>query len=180
MLVLRYSQQLGMSDDYPEASESRCAGSNRSAMGGIFTSLVILARKEASVTNLKWQMMAVAVLMLTALPRNGVSADKDPSETKKDPPKKVYKDRETFKCRLINNTGSEVKVVVTGYDHTTYIPQVIKNGDQFDNQFYAGDRVIVAYDDFQETVICTKEVMIDKKLKITLKKGTLTAEPWPD
>jgi hypothetical protein len=120
--------------------------------------------------NWKWLAAAVAALMLAVASHQQVTAGE-----RGDGAHKPYKERVAFKCRIINETGLDAVdvaiVTCNGYERHTI-------RDYLDRQLWPADAVFVAFDDFEETVVCTKHVVIDKKLKIILRKGSLSYEPW--
>src|SRR5687768_9597502 len=61
---------------------------------------------------------------LCTLPQEGTS-------TAQDKDKKVagaYRPAEHFKCRIINDTGTDVRVIVVGFESTTTLPGTLRKG----------------------------------------------------
>lgn len=78
-----------------------------------------------------------------------------------------------FKCKIINASTHDLIIKIVGANaqfnlHLAQNTSFITPQAQFLNE---GERLVIGWDDFDENIVSSGKITIDKKKKITLKDG---------
>jgi hypothetical protein len=84
-----------------------------------------------------------------------------------------------FQCKIINNTGTAVRVKLVAYKHHLDI-DVIKKGEEEipKDDLAEGEWAVVAFDYPSGKILSVSQVTIDESKNIEVTKGGATATPW--
>ena len=86
---------------------------------------------------------------------------------------------ETFKCKIVNDTGADIRVRVASFHGTFQVD--LKKGQSYmlrpSEYFQRGEKAVVAFDDFKETVVSTSKIEVKGRTLITLTTDKVTYGP---
>src|SRR5579871_6422558 len=94
------------------------------------------------------------------MPKGASTAEPAAVERAGEQKAKEFRERKVYRCRIVNKSGTDVKVAVVGYYNTMFVGNILPDGAYTDVQFFEGDKAISAFADFEEKLIVTKKVVI--------------------
>ncbi len=83
-----------------------------------------------------------------------------------------------YKCKIINNSSHDLIIKIAGANAQFNLN--LRQGQSYitpNSQFLLeGERIVIGWDDFDETIVCYGLVTINKKKKITLRDDVVAAK----
>ena len=108
-------------------------------------------------------------------------ATKKPTKLQIEAKGSVSRTINSFRVKIVNKTGTDVIFTSTNYYGERRIP-IRDNGSYvtpFGWYFIEGERIVAAFDDFTEAIVCFSKITINDKTVITLRVGQVATEQLP-